>query len=154
MKIFKTALKHLITIAIISVPGIALADYKSDIITSCTDYQQGRDNSEINACKLYIDGFIDSSLLNEDAIEKPKAMIGKKESDKSEFLQRAYRTRMVTSRASLTQETNYQFCIPVEYNRKAVASRVAKALDVSSLSEKALNEVVFIALVNEFPCGK
>ncbi|WP_426359959.1 hypothetical protein ACPUVO_07010 [Pseudocolwellia sp. HL-MZ19] len=152
MKIFQSNLGKLFTISLVLIPGIALADFKSDIIESCTNYQKDIDKSEINACKLYIDGFIDSSLLSENAVVKPKAMIGNDETQQSEFLQRAYRTRVLSLPTSLATEANYQFCIPLEYDRKIVASTVAKSLDIASLEDKALKVVLSESLISNFPC--
>ena len=97
----KNLLCNLATLSVLILSNNSFADFKSDIISSCTAYQQGKDKSEINACKLYIDGFIDSSLLSQDAIEKPKEMINKEKPQQSDFLKRAYQTRVFTSPSSL-----------------------------------------------------
>jgi hypothetical protein len=152
MNIFQSNLGKLFTITLVFMPGIALADFKSDIIESCTNYQQGKDKSEINACKLYIDGFIDSSLLSENAVIKPKAMIEKDATQQSEFLQRAYRTRVLNLPTSLAIEASYQFCIPLEYDRKLVASTVAKSLDIAGLEDKPLKVLLSESLMSNFPC--
>lgn len=152
MNVFQNKLCRLITISVVMIPGIALADFKSDIIESCTNYQQGKDKSEINACKLYIDGFIDSSLLSEYAVSKPKAMIKKDSYQQSEFLQRAYSTRVITSPSSLSTPVSYKFCIPLEYDRKIVASTVAKSLDIASLEDEPLKVVLSKSLTKNFPC--
>lgn len=152
MTIFQSNLFKSFIMGLVFLPGVALADFKSDIIKSCTNYQQGSDKSEINACKLYIDGFIDASLLFESGAVKPKAMIEQGTEEKSDFLQRAYRTRVLTLPSSLSTEVTYQFCIPLEYDRKIVASKVAKSLDINGLQDKAFKEVLFESLTSNFPC--
>ncbi|MBA6224439.1 hypothetical protein H4J51_17075 [Colwellia sp. MB02u-18] len=131
---------------------VVKADFKSDVISSCKAYQQGDDKSEINACKLYIDGFIDSSLLNDDGVVKPKAMIERTAPEQSDFLKRAYRTRVLTTSSMLSNEEAYQFCIPREYDRKEIASSIAKSMDINQLADKQLKQVIFETLIADFPC--
>ena len=134
------------------VSALAYADYKSDIIDSCTSYQQGDDSRHVNACKLYIDGFIDSSLFTDTGALKPKASIEKVTSQKSDYLKRVYQTRVLTTSSILPNEEVHQFCIPKEYDRKAVASSLAKSIDISELAAKPLKEVLFNTLIEDFPC--
>ena len=145
-------ISNFLTVSLVLLPTIALADFKSDIIKSCTSYQKGIDKSEINACKLYIDGFIDSSLLSDDAAIQPKAIINDDSTKQSSFLQRAYKTRVFSTPTSLPTEITYKFCIPSEYDRKYVASKVAKSLNIEHLADKSLRVVLFEALVSKFPC--
>lgn len=153
MKKFKHRILSLIVIGLIAIPTIALADFKSEIIASCTAYQQGKDKKEVNACKLYIDGFIDSSLLTEDAAVKPEAMINRMPKEQSNYMKRVYQTR-VNDSAFRSSHKDYQFCIPRENNRKTVASKIAKSMDISQLENKPLKEVIFETLITDFPCGQ
>lgn len=139
-------------IGLLAMSTVVKADFKSDIISSCKAYQQGDDKSEINACKLYIDGFIDSSLLNDDGVVKPKAMIERTAPEQSDFLKRAYRTRVLTTSSMLSNEEAYQFCIPREYDRKEIASSIAKSMDINQLADKQLKQVIFETLIADFPC--
>jgi hypothetical protein len=152
MRTLKTLTHSIIAVTLLAVSGTAFADFKSDIINSCKAYQEGEDKSEINACKLYIDGFIDSSLLTKDGVVKPKAMIGNKSSQQSDFLKRAYQTRILTTSSMLKNEEAHQFCIPLEYDRKEIASSVAKSMDINQLTKKKLKEVLFETLIADFPC--
>lgn len=153
MKKLKHKVLSFTVLGLILIPTIVLADFKSDIIASCSAYQQGHDKKEINACKLYIDGFIDSALLTEDAAEQTKAMINSQPKEQSAFLQRAYRTR-VSDPAFLRNHKEYQFCIPREYDRKIIASRIAKSIDINQLADKPLKEVLLETLIADFPCSK
>lgn len=139
-------------IGLLAMSTVVKADFKSDVISSCKAYQQGDDKSEINACKLYIDGFIDSSLLNDDGVVKPKAMIERTAPEQSDFLKRAYRTRVLTTSSMLSNEEAYQFCIPREYDRKEIASSIAKSMDINQLADKQLKQVIFETLIADFPC--
>jgi hypothetical protein len=146
-------LKMLIfTTGLMSIPMAAHADFKSEIINSCKAYQQGKDKSEVNACKLYIDGFIDSSLLTEDAALKSQSMIENARPEQSDFVKRAYQTRVLTTSSVLANEESHQFCIPAEYDRRKIASTVAKSLDIQQLDSKPLKEVLFETLIIGFPC--
>lgn len=132
--------------------GSAFADFKSDIIKSCKAYQQGIDRSEINPCKLYIDGFIDSSLLSESAVVKPEALIDNPREQVSDFVKRAYKTRVTARKSLMENEGVYEFCIPLEDDRKRVASKVAKSMKIDDLETKPLKVVLFETLVSDFPC--
>lgn len=138
-------------LGVIFIPTMVLADFKSEIIESCSAYQQGNDRKEVNACKLYIDGFIDSSLLTEDAVIQTKAMINNRPKEQSAFLQRAYRTR-VNDPAFLNSHKEYQFCIPRDYDRKVITSRIAKSLNIDQLANKPLKEVLLETLIDNFRC--
>lgn len=153
MKKFKHRMLSLIVMGLILIPTMVLADFKSDIIASCSAYQQGHDKREINACKLYIDGFIDSSLLTEDAIVQPKAMIDRQPKQQSAYLKRAYQTR-VNDASFLSGHKDYHFCIPREYDRRVVASEIAKSMDINQLTNKSLKEVLFETLIADFPCSQ
>ena len=144
----------IVVTGLILIPTVVLADYKSDIIASCSAYQQGHDKSKINACKLYIDGFIDSSLLTKDGAVKPQAMIDRQPKEQSDFLKRAYQTRVVNYSSYLKTHKDYQFCIPLESDRIRVASDIAKSMDINQLNSQPLKEVLFETLIAEFPCPK
>jgi hypothetical protein len=152
MKNLKLLILNMAAIGLLAMSTAVKADFKSDIISSCKAYQQGEDKSEINACKLYIDGFIDSSLLNDDGVVKPKAMIERTAPEQSDFLKRAYRTRILTTSSMLSNEDAYQFCIPREYDRKEIASSIAKSMDINQLANKQLKQVLFETLIADFPC--
>lgn len=153
MKKFKDRVLSIVVTSVLLIPTIALADFKSDIISSCSAYQQEHNKSKINACKLYIDGFIDSSLLTKDGVVKPQAMIDRKPKE-SAFLKRAYQTRVVNDSSYLKTHKDYQFCIPLELNRKVLASKIAKSMDINQLNTKPLKEVLFETLIADFPCPK
>ncbi|MBA6292663.1 hypothetical protein H4J58_10060 [Colwellia sp. MB3u-70] len=152
MKNLKLLILNMAAIGLLAMSTAVKADFKSDIISSCKAYQQGEDKSEINACKLYIDGFIDSSLLNDDGVVKPKAMIERTAPEQSNFLKRAYRTRVLTTSSMLSNEEAYQFCIPREYDRREIASSIAKSMDINQLAHKQLKQVIFETLIADFPC--
>jgi len=152
MKNLKLLILNIAAIGLLAMSTAVKADFKSDIISSCKAYQQGEDKSEINACKLYIDGFIDSSLLNDDGVVKPKAMIERTAPEQSDFLKRAYRTRILTTSSMLSNEDAYQFCIPREYDRREIASSIAKSMNINQLANKQLKQVLFETLIADFPC--
>jgi hypothetical protein len=153
MKKLKYKVVGMAVMGLIFLPTIVLADFKSDIIASCSAYQQGHDKNEVNACKLYIDGFIDSSLLTDDAAVQTKAMIASKPKEQSAFLKRAYQTR-VNDPSFLRNHKEYQFCIPREYDRKVVASGIAKSMDINQLADKPLKEVLLETLIADYPCSQ
>ena len=152
MKTIKFTFTTMLAIGFLAAPSSAKADFKSSIIDSCSAYQQGSDAEEVNACKLYIDGFIDSSLLAEEGVVKPKSMIKRKQPEQTDYIKRVYNTRLFSRDEHANKMETYQFCIPREYDRKAIASNLAKSLDISALNNRRLKDVVFTALITKFPC--
>lgn len=147
-------IQTIMTVGLLLTPSVVMADFKSDIIDSCMAYQQGKDTSKINACKLYIDGFIDSALITDDAVIKPRKMIERQSKPTSDYLKRAYQTRLLTTSSMLADEDAHEFCIPKELDRQSLASTVAKSIDIKKLDNKPLKEVLFETLVENFPCQK
>lgn len=152
MNLKKHLMSKMVALALLCSSGTVLADFKSDIISACTAYQHGEDKSELNPCKLYIDGFIDSSLLTENAVVKPQATIERQNAPQSNYMKRAYQTRILTTSSILPNEQAHQFCIPKEYDRKAIASEIAKSMNINDLENKPLKVVIFETLIADFPC--
>ena len=135
---------------LILLSSMTQANFKPEIIDSCTAYQQGTDKSEANACKLYIDGFIDSSLYTKAGKVETTDVTGNQSAQESDFLQRVYSTR-ISSR--LPDKVTHQFCIPQKHNRKLIASSIAKSIDIHQLENTPLRDVIFKALAKNFPCS-
>lgn len=150
MNISKSLSVSVIAAIMVITPRIAYADFKTEIINSCTAYQKGTDTSKINACKLYIDGFIDAALLTEEGATKSKVIIQSQE--QSDYLKRAYQTRLLTTSSLITNEDAHQFCIPKEYDRQTIASSLAKSLNINDLNNLPLKQVLFNTLITDFPC--
>ncbi|NVK25891.1 MAG: hypothetical protein HWE10_13265 [Gammaproteobacteria bacterium] len=127
--------------------GLAQASLKSSVIDSCQAYQNGQDDNKVNACTLYIDGFIDSSLQDGSAKNDAKQQ-------KSEYMQRVYRTRTFGRTDVETNDVaQHSFCLPKSDDRMAVAVDVAKAIDIEQLKGSDLKSVLLDTLVNRFPCS-
>ena len=152
MQQIKHLMRNIMAFTLLVSAGFVHADFKSDIIDSCQAYQLGQDKSDINACKLYIDGYIDSSLYMDDATIKPKAQI-QSQADTNDYIQRIYRTRTFGRTDINIEMAQHEFCIPTEYDRKYVASQVAKTMDISQLQTSKLKQVLFDTLVTRFPCS-
>lgn len=143
----------LVLVGLLSVTSFSVrADYKSEIIDSCRAYQNGVDAGHINACKLYIDGFIDAAVLTESAAlisDKPGPAGQVKE---NAFMQRAYQTRLPRRLSSEVDNINYQFCLENGQDRKVITSKIAKTMNISELENKPLKKILFETLVSIFPC--
>lgn len=144
-------LMFLLPLSVISMT--AKADYKSEIIESCETYQAGKDKDHVNACKLYIDGFIDAAIFTENAALVDEELT-KTAKEKSAFMQRVYQTRGTHRIRSHIDDVNVEFCIDGSADRKLIASDIAKSLTISDLATKPLKGVLFDALTKSFPCEK
>jgi hypothetical protein len=128
------------------------ADYKGEIIESCEAYQAGTNKEHVNACKLYIDGFIDAALVTEDALIMSVNQNNGGHAEQSAFVQRAYQTRLPRRLSSKIDNVDYQFCLESDPDRVAIASNIAKELNISELESKPLKKILFETLVRIFPC--
>lgn len=136
---------------LVTISFVAKADYKSEIIESCQAYQLGTDKDHVNACKLYIDGFIDAALFTESALVVNDK--GKNDSaEKSAFMQRVYQTRSTRRISSQLDNINYQFCLEYGDDRALIASKIAKSLVITDLQTKPLKQILSETLRNVFPC--
>ncbi|GHB77764.1 hypothetical protein GCM10008107_29200 [Psychrosphaera saromensis] len=121
---------------------VAKADFKSEIIESCSEYQKNDGGKYVNACKLYIDGFIDASMQYHESASND---------DKSEFIKRVYRTRTMSGEI-VSSDFERPFCIPKKMQRQEVASSIAKAMDLSNLDITDFRLVVHHSLIKLYPC--
>ncbi|WP_448246819.1 Rap1a/Tai family immunity protein [Thalassotalea agariperforans] len=125
------------------------ASFKTELIEACKRYQQNVKAEPLNGCKLYIDGFIDSAVLSENAVILSTQQLANNQK-KSDFIKRVYQTRLNNGLES--KNVSYQFCIPQELTRQTITSEVAKLLNIDDLNKKEFKQVVFEALVAKFPC--
>ena len=132
----------LVAVSFMLITFVAKADFKSEIIESCAHYQKNDGGKAVNACKLYIDGFIDASMQYHESTNND---------DKSEFIKRVYRTRTMSGEI-VNSDFERPFCIPKKMQRQQVASSVAKALDLSNLDITDFRIVVHHSLVKLYPC--
>ncbi len=140
-------------LVVVAVPFSAKADYKSEIIESCLNYQSGVDKDHVNACKLYIDGFIDAAVSTESAKIVDENSKQKSE-EQSPFMKRVYQTRAIRRTSTQNNDVDYQFCLSTDQDRKDIASRIAKSLDVSDLESKTLKKTLSETLSKTFPCDQ
>jgi len=132
----------LVAVAFMLTAFVAKADFKSEIIESCTQYQKNDGGKIVNACKLYIDGFIDASMQYHETASND---------DKSEFIKRVYRTRTMSGEI-VSSDFERPFCIPKKLERQQVASTTAKSIDLSNLDIIDFRLVVHQSLVKLYPC--
>jgi len=132
----------LVAVGVMLTAFVAKADFKSEIIESCTQYQNNDGGKVVNACKLYIDGFIDASMQYHGSASND---------DKSEFIKRVYRTRTMSGEI-VSSDFERPFCIPKKLQRQQVASTTAKSIDLSNLDIVDFRLVVHQSLVKLYPC--
>ena len=136
-------IKKLMSISLVMLIAFnAKADFKSEIIESCTEYQKNDGGKFVNACKLYIDGFIDASMQYHESSNNE---------EKSNFIKRVYRTRTMSGEI-VSSNFERPFCIPKKLTRQEIASTTAKAIDLSNLDIIDFRLVVHQSLVKLYPC--
>lgn len=124
----------------------ALATEDRTLLAACTPPAESSE-----ACRFYIAGFLDGALLTDTAIiSSLMAVDPGNDSSSSEFLARAYRTRVGHLRGNPPSTALAEFCLPPDLTIDAAAEAVLPLLDVSAGS--SLQETVYAAVKARFPC--
>ena len=106
-----------------------------------------------DACRFYIAGFLDGALLTDTAIiSSLSAVEPGADSGSSDFLSRAYRTRVGEFRDNPPATALAEFCLPPDMTIDAAAEALLPLLQSDAGS--TLQEIVYAAVKARFPCRK
>ena len=100
-------------------------------------------------CSHYIEGFLDGALETDSAIIK-KVDAG--DAKHSEFLARAYRTRLGKSLKDLPSTFLADFCLPPLLTRADLVSRIAQQLSGEEQVQPSFSAAVYATVKQQFPC--
>lgn len=124
----------------------AFATEDTSLMATCVPAAAASD-----ACRFYIAGFLDGALLTDTAIiSSLMAVEPGSDSSSSDYLARAYRTRVGELRGNPPPTALAEFCLPPDLTIDAAAAAVLPLLD--SASGNSLQEIVYAAVKNRFPC--
>jgi len=134
-------------IILLNVPYV-YADVQSTLIKSCTMYQQKTDVNQTSRCELYIRGYVDA-IVHQQTMGLPTS---RDKSHSSEFIKRAYQTRVANNGFTSDTQGYHNICIKHLQDQQSITTLVAKNLNINELNNKPIGEVVYDTLATQFPC--
>lgn len=122
--------------------------WNDHVLSACTLGPKGGE-ADIALCHAYIEGFLDGAILTDTAIVDD--MEGES-STESDYLRRAYMTRLGYGRGRLPATALAHFCLPEERPRGEVVAEIADTLDIPHAGEGGVAEAVYDIIKSKFPC--
>lgn len=124
-------------------PTIAQATGDAALADAC----RSTEGSDRTLCARYVAGFLDGALLTDAAVVNNLSS-----DERSDFMVRAYRTRVGEGRAPLPPTALADFCLPDGLSSDAAAGRVVDALGQKPATTQTLQDEVYSAVKALFPC--
>lgn len=110
----------------------------------CTDV-------ESDICKAYIHGFLDGAVVTDTALINN---ILEGEKDRSDFVQRAFATRVGQERFNRNPTYYADFCLPEGVSLQEDAAKIASDLESANVNkEQDLANWVYEVIKQDFPCS-
>ena len=126
-------------------PVAAWNDY---VVAACSG-EAGNPEVGHAACSAYIEGFLDGALVTDAAIVE--SMSGDQHTT-SDYLKRAYQTRVSSQRLNLPPTALAHFCLPENESRADVVETIAADLLAREDDGKPISDVLFGILQSKYPC--
>lgn len=130
--------------------GHPLAFAWNDQVTqACTHEGHAATEAEIAICHAYIEGFLDGAVITDTAVI---ASVGEGAPEESDYLKRAYMTRMGSYNPKLPATALAHFCLPQGVERKQVVETLATAIALDESAAEDVSISLYNVLQASFPC--
>ena len=130
--------------------GHPLAVAWNDQVTqACTHEGHAATEAEIAICHAYIEGFLDGAVITDTAVI---ASVGEGAPEESDYLKRAYMTRMGSYNPKLPATALAHFCLPQGMERKQVVETIATAIALDESAAEDVSISLYNVLQASFPC--
>ena len=130
--------------------GHPLAFAWNDQVTqACTHEGHAATEAEIAICHAYIEGFLDGAVITDTAVI---ASVGEGAPEESDYLKRAYMTRMGSYNPKLPATALAHFCLPQGMERKQVVETLATAIALDESAAEDVSFSLYNVLQASFPC--
>lgn len=130
--------------------GHPLAFAWNDQVTqACTHEGHAATEAEIAICHAYIEGFLDGAVITDTAVI---ASVGEGAPEESDYLKRAYMTRMGSYNPKLPATALAHFCLPQGVERKQVVETLATAIALDESAAEDVSIALYNVLQASFPC--
>lgn len=132
-----------VALGISGLPNTAQATVNAALAEAC---HSGQEPDRV-LCAQYVAGFLDGALLTDAAVVNNLSS-----GERSDFMERAYRTRVGEGRTPLPPTALADFCLPDGLSSDAAAGRVVDALGQKPVTTQSLQDEVYSAVKALFPC--
>ena len=130
--------------------GHPLAIAWNDQVTqACTHEGHAATEAEIAICHAYIEGFLDGAVITDTAVIASVEEGAPKESD---YLKRAYMTRMGSYNPKLPATALAHFCLPQGMEREEVVEAIATAIALDESAAEDVSISLYNILQAHYPC--
>lgn len=140
-KVCARLMAPVVLIALGTTPAFSWND---KVVAACLSDQQSK--NDIFVCHTYIEGYLDGALVTDAAILET---VARNEGKTSEFVKRAYLTRVGNDRRNIPATALAHFCLPESVNRPDIVRAIGHALKAADITSDTISEAVY----EQYPCG-
>ena len=141
----KSATKAALLLALASTSAQASSESTGQYCNS--DY--GQDPVKTAECNAYISGFLNGALLTDSTIVKH---VTAQDKTYSSFTERAYRTRVGSTRQELPATYLADFCLPADREVSSITMELAARLVLNEGKSDAMAEALYEQIQTDYPC--
>jgi hypothetical protein len=123
--------------------------WNEQVVAACLSGQQS--DNDVFVCHTYIEGYLDGALVTDAAVVET---VARSEGETSEFVKRAYLTRVGSKRKNLPATALAHFCLPESVTRPDIVGSIGDALKSADIISDTLSEAVYEILKKQYPCGE
>ncbi len=143
-------LKYTLLFLTLSFSQFAMAESAEvALIKSCAGYITSQEIPEDSVCYEYISGFIDGAIITDNAIIEN---ISKEKKEFSSFFNRAYKTRVGTTRKQVPATYYANFCLPEDQSRKMIIEELIHQLDAEIINKQTFKQTLYDTLKRVYKC--
>lgn len=125
--------------------------WNDEVSKACVQQGLAATAAETAICHAYIEGFLDGAVITDTAII---ASVTAEEVADSEYLQRAYKTRVGSYNPKLPATALAQFCLPSGKERSEIVTTIATAIGEDKDAAKDISISLYSILKSYYPCEK
>jgi len=130
--------------------AVAASGWNDHVVSACNPDKSGEASTESMVCAAYIEGFLDGAIVTDAAVVESLTSTPTATSD---YLKRAYSTRVGWERGKLPATALAHFCLPEETARADVVSAIVTALEASGSRDSGdVATSVYNILSANYPC--
>lgn len=131
--------------------AITSAQASSDTTDQYCNSDYGLDPIKTARCDAYISGFLNGALLTDSAIVEH---VTARDKTYSSFTERAYRTRVGSSREQLPATYMADFCLPAGKEVSSITMELAARLVANEGKQEVMAEALYEQIQADYPCAE
>lgn len=123
--------------------------WNDQVTQACTHEGHAATEIEIAICHAYIEGFLDGAVITDTAII---ASVSDADPEESDYLKRAYMTRVGSYNPKLPATALAHFCLPEGTMRSDVVAAIAEAIALDKGAAEDVSASLYNILQANYPC--